>query len=136
MQHFQVASTNVSDGQVELTFLNLVDDGTSTDIPDARIYISPNSSSTLPPDAVLIGSSGPWNGSPVSVALTGNTIITTVPQYIYVVYDIGQHQEGKTIQSRVSAVHVLTPDIGAGDAGSSNQFTIESLLKIWFSSLK
>ncbi|RJR20796.1 MAG: hypothetical protein C4581_02950, partial [Nitrospiraceae bacterium] len=129
MQRFRVDSNNIGNGQVVLSLLTLVDDGTSTNISNAKIYISDTSASTLPTGAVLIGSTGVWNGSTTTISLNGGTqgdrtVSNGTPKYIYIVYDIAGGQAWNTVKSRVTALSVAAPDIGAASIGSSNTLTI------------
>jgi len=130
MQRFQVSSNNVQNGQIQLTSLNLTDNGNATSILDAKVYISATSSSTLPVGAVLIGNTGAWNGNATVVTLNGGTVadrtVTTgTPKFIYIVYDLTAGQTGNTIQSNVTAAGVASPDTGAGNVGTSSVLTVQ-----------
>ncbi|RJQ47980.1 MAG: hypothetical protein C4538_04500, partial [Nitrospiraceae bacterium] len=134
MQRFQVDSSNVADGQVELILLGLLDEGTATSILDAKVYISTTSSSTLPLDAVLIGNTGAWDGTHKTLTLNGGaasdrTVTNGISKYIYIVYDIASGQAGYTIKSVVSSVTVDSPDLGAANIGSSNLLNINDCIK-------
>ncbi|RJQ49694.1 MAG: alkaline phosphatase [Nitrospiraceae bacterium] len=131
MQRFQVDSTNVNDGMVELAFLNLTDTGTASHILDAKVYISNISSLILPVSAVIIGSTGFWDGSATAIALNGGTtadrtVQNGISKFIYIVYDLADGQIGSTIQSSVDSVSVSLPDIGAGVVGTSNLLAIQA----------
>ncbi|MBI5055578.1 MAG: alkaline phosphatase [Nitrospirae bacterium] len=130
MQRFRVDSNSVQNGQVVLTALSLSDEGTAADITDAKVYISTTSSAALPPDAVLIGSTGVWDGTARILSLNGGatadrTVTSGTSKYIYIVYDTTPGEAGNTIQSRVATVFVASPDLSDGNAGSSNLLTID-----------
>ncbi|RJR20529.1 MAG: hypothetical protein C4581_03240, partial [Nitrospiraceae bacterium] len=130
MQRFQVTSNNVQNGQIALSSLNMTNSGNATSILDAKVYISPTSSSTLPAGAVLIGSTGAWNGNATVVTLNGGTVsdrtVTTgTPKFIYIVYDLAAGQTGNTIQTSITGIGVAAPDISAGNVGTSSLLTIQ-----------
>ncbi|MBI4849133.1 MAG: Ig-like domain-containing protein [Nitrospirae bacterium] len=130
MQRFQADSNNAQNGQIELTSLNLTDNGNATSIQDAKVYISTTGSTTLPVGATLIGSTGVWNGAATVITLNGGTaadrtVSTGTPKFIYIVYDLAAGQTANTIQSSVTGVGVAAPDTGAGNVGTSNLLTIQ-----------
>ncbi len=132
MQRFQVDATNygAGDNQLELTSLTIEDNGTATKLT-AHIYIDTVAQNTLPPSAVLIGSTTEWYGSVQTINLTGGTVadrtITAgTPKYIYIVYDIPMGQGGKTIQSVVTNIGVKSPDLGRSFNYSSNLINVNT----------
>ena len=129
MQRVQVAGS----GTMELNSLTLDDLGTASVLAGAEIYISPTSATVLPVDAVLIGSAPNWAGTSTQIALTGGTTANrtlggTQPltKYIYIVYNMSSGQATKTVRSSITAVGVVSPNIGAtGLTLSSNTVTLD-----------
>jgi lysophospholipase L1-like esterase len=131
MQRFQIDSNPVVNGQIELTSLDLIDNGSATNILDAKVYISAASMITLPSGAVLIGNTGVWDGSSTEIILNGDTpsdrtVSNGTSKYIYIVYDLAGGQAGSTIQSSVTAIGVASPDPVTGSPGISNLLTIQA----------
>ncbi|SNB47900.1 CxxxxCH/CxxCH domain-containing protein [Geobacter sp. DSM 9736] len=128
MQRIQVTGS----GQLELNSLTMNNTGTATTIGAAEIYISSSSQTTLPADAVLLGSATNWGGASTQISLTGGTQTNrtlggTQPltKYLYIVYDMSIGQAGSTVGSRVTAVGVASPNTGAtGLSLSSNTLTL------------
>ncbi len=134
MQRFQLDSDNLESGDVELVSLDLSDNGIVTDILDTGIYISSTLSSNLPGDAILIGTSGQWNGALKKIPLNGGTaadrtVSSGTSKYIFIMYDLSPGQSGRTIQSGVTEIGVASPDRVIGNAGSSNLLTIQSCIQ-------
>jgi predicted CxxxxCH...CXXCH cytochrome family protein len=120
--------TLTGSGAMELNSLTLDDLGTANALASAEIYISPTLSTTLPVDAVLVGSATNWAGTSTALSLTGGTAANrslggteALTKYLYVVYDMSSGQAGKTVQSSITAVGVVSPNVGAtGLALNSN----------------
>ena len=132
MQRLQVAGTSAS-GSMELNSLTLDDIGTANNIAAAYIYISPTPATVLPGDAVLIRTAANWAGtstvfdlSTIAGTQAARTLTGTTAKYIYIVYDMSAGQATKTIQSTVTAVGVVSPNISAaGLSLSSNTVTLD-----------
>ncbi len=133
MQRFEIFSDNADDGQVELISLDIFDNGTTSTILNAKIYISTLSSTTLPQDAVLIGNTGLWDGTLKTVTFSGGTtgdrtVSNGTSKYIYIVYDLAMGEQGSSIQSSVRTLNVAGNDIAPFYLGHSNSLTIQSCL--------
>jgi predicted CxxxxCH...CXXCH cytochrome family protein len=128
MQRVQVTGSSA----MELNSLTLDDSGTANTIASAQIWISPTSATTLPGDAVLVGSMTNWGGSSTQFPLTGGTTANrtlggTQPasKYIYIVYDMSEGQATKSVQSKITAIGVVSPANGATGLNlSSNVITL------------
>jgi hypothetical protein len=128
MQRFQVDSDNVESGTILLNSLTIQDDGNATSLT-AYVYIDTVSQATLPGTAVLLGNTSGWDGSSTAITLSGGTpadrtVSFGASKYIYIVYDIPLGQVGNTIQSNVTAIGVVAPDIGSGAVGTSTLRTV------------
>ena len=129
MQRVQVTGS----GPMALNSLTLDDLGTASTLAAAEIYISPTSATVLPVDAVLVGSSANWGGTSTQFNLTSGTAANrslggTEPltKYIYIVYDMSSGQASKTVRSSITAVGVVSPNVGAtGLALNSNTITLD-----------
>ncbi|MEI6208011.1 MAG: hypothetical protein WCP20_14610 [Desulfuromonadales bacterium] len=129
MQRVQVTGS----GTMELNSLTLDDLGTTSVLASAEVYISPTSATVLPVDAVLVGSATNWAGTSTQFSLTGGTAANrtlggTQPltKYIYIVYDMSSGQASKTVRSSITAVGVVSPNVGAtGLALNSNTITLD-----------
>jgi len=129
MQRVQVTGS----GAMVLNSVTLDDIGTANTIASAEIYISPTSATVLPVDAVLVGSATNWGGTSTQFSLTGGTTANrslggTEPltKYLYVVYDMSSGQATKNVRSSITAVGVVSPNIGAtGLAFNSNVISLD-----------
>ena len=129
MQRVQVTGT----GAMELNSLTLNDLGTTSVLASAEIYISLTAATVLPVDAVLVGSSANWAGTSTQFALTAGTTANRslggsepLTKYIYIVYDMSSGQASKTVQSSITAVGVVSPNVSAtGLTMNSNVVTLD-----------
>ena len=129
MQRVQVTGS----GTMELNSVTLDDLGTASVLASAEVYISPTSATVLPVDAVLVSSATNWAGTSSLLSLTGGTTANrtlggTQPltKYIYIVYDMSSGQATKTVRSSITAVGVVSPNVGAtGLALNSNTITLD-----------
>ena len=116
MQRMQVAAS----GDLTLSSLTMENMGTATAIQNAYVYISGSSQTTLPVDAVLLAQVSNWSGlsTPIDLTAIAGTaaargITAATPKYLYVVVDMAPGQATKTVTTRVTAVGVVSPNIGA-----------------------
>lgn len=125
--------TVTGSGPIELNSVTLDDLGTTSVLASAEIYISPTLNPSLPADAVLLASATNWGGTSAPFSLTNGTQANrtlggTEPltKYIYVVYDFSAGTAGKTAQSTVTAVGVVSPNTGASGLNlKSNIVTLD-----------
>ncbi len=130
MQRFQADCGTAGNNSCILSTITVDDLGTAStgDWDNLEIYIDTDTSFT---GSTRIGQAASWDGASTAVTLNqGTTADRTVTngtsKYIFIVYDINSGAGGVTIQSRVTAVGVSSPDTGVtGLAYNSNLLTVQ-----------
>ncbi|MBI5664913.1 MAG: right-handed parallel beta-helix repeat-containing protein [Nitrospirae bacterium] len=130
MQRFQVDCDTAGNNSCILSTMTVDDLGTAStgDWDNLEIYIDTDTNFT---GATRIGQAASWDGASTAVSLNqGTTADRTVTngtsKYIFIVYDINSGAGGVTIQNRVTAVGVSSPDTGVtGLAYNSNLLTVQ-----------
>jgi hypothetical protein len=133
MEHFQVDSTNTSDGTCELVSITVEDLGTaSTDDWDSiEVYIDTD---TVFTDSVKIGELASWDGTSGVIGLNlgtvdDRTVTNGTPKYVFIVYNLSSAIGfDETVQAWVTAVGVASPDSGGVLAYDSDVVTVKSPL--------
>ncbi len=130
MQRFQVDCGTAGNNSCTLSTITADDLGTAStgDWDNLEIYIDTDTGFA---GSTRIGQVASWNGTSTVVSLNQGTaaertVTNGTSKYIFVVYDINSGAGGVTVQSRVTAVGVSSPDTGVtGLAYNSNLLTVQ-----------
>ena len=134
MQRIQVNSADApqgaGDAKLELQGLTLNYSGTAASVNDAKVYID-TATTFNAGTAILLGSTGSWNGSSTGVTFGGTQaqreVSTGTPKYLYVVFTTAPTEIGRTVTSNVTAIPVIAPDDGQPSVSySSNAITLQA----------
>jgi len=117
MERFQVNCDTAGDSNCILSSITVEDLGTAStgDWDNLKIYIGTDTSFA---GATLIGQTSSWGGTSTIVSLSlgavaDRTVTNGTPKYVFVVYDLSASiVVDTTLQSRVTAVGVSSPDSG------------------------
>jgi predicted CxxxxCH...CXXCH cytochrome family protein len=139
MQHFPVNCDSAFDNALQVNSVTVQDLGTIADpntgvgVAAVKIYVAPTESAdatVLPSGSVLVGQLISWNKSQQTITLTDDldlnanqgvarTVFAGTPKYIYIVYAMYYRDNpdyfanpNVTVQSKVTAVGVSSPDVG------------------------